>query len=789
METENVGIKAPGTAINGYKKWPFLCTNLFYTEEEDQASRDPDTNAPMKGIFSYKHACGFVYDFADKAITETGRCVSAVIIQAGERNDTEPANGNRIDIDLLKHVAGSGCPYRLCLNRRHEKCGPLEDSVAKTVIGEEAAKLDPNEITGRLKAVLSALSVQADCEGKEQPPEQVQTTPECASDYAEAQELDGHLYWKYNCPWSLVGGVIMPVIVNGAVVAAAIVGQFVWNDSHKTIIQLLSSKQPQANEATPCKDACYDLDCNETIIQLLAREIGHLEDSLTQRIHRNAAGLFSQVFNEVHSCLARQPLNTASELWPAFKKVFTILQDRLSFSEVRFYPYKQMTSAGSSSGSEAAASPAQAIVVPFGTVRRLPPKSPAVKREQLNLNLILANSDDHKVYLTIDATSQYSLHLYDDEGAELCRLSFVLLPPDNRGPIRREELQTLCYHMETVLRELYLHWALMKREEEHTQYHITMRQFTHELGQKSHSGLAATEMIQRQLASLTALVSSSYPADAPARGEVMKGFDRLSRSSKDLDTIFVGIEYLSRLARAKTKGLQFNPVLFDVRFFTLNSLAAQYRIDIRGRGMKIQSDAVSANTLYGDQSLAHIAIHNLVSNAVKYGYPGTNIYYSCYNGRGRDGRWGTIIDVTDYGMFIPEEDRERIFLDGQRLGEERGDSMGFGLFLTREIMNLHSGYCEVAESEVVSSYALPNLKDMARLAESTAYLPPDQKEAVKDAWKSAKGTALYKRVVNREIRVSKDVEPVITPRNLFREGLRPMARTTMRLFFPGRTEK
>lgn len=787
MEMESEAPIAHRTTINGYKKWPFLCTNLFYTEDEVQASSK--TDAPLRGIFSYTHVCGFVYHFADKAITETGRCVSAVIIQAGERKNDDPANGNRVDINLLKHVAGAGCPYRLCLNRRHEKCGPLEDSAAKTVIGEEATKLDPNEITGRLKAVLSALSRQADCEGKEQPPEQTQATPECASDYAEACSSDGHRYWKYNCPLSLVGHIMMPVIVNGAVVAAAIVGQFAWSEAHKEIIQQLSSKQPEEVETTPWQDACYDPDRNEKIIQLLAGEIGRLEDSLTRRIWRNAAGLFSQVFNEVHSCLAQQPLNTASELWPAFKKVFTILQDRLSFSEVRFYPYKQMTSAGSSSGSEAAAPPAQAIVVPFGTVRRLPPKSPAVKREQLNLNLILANSDDRNVYLSIDATSQYSLHLYDDEGTELCRLSFVLLPPDNRGPIRREELQTLCYHMETVLRELYLQWALMKREEEHAQYHVTMRQFTHELGQKSHSGLAATEMIQRQLASLTALVSSSYPADAPARGEVMRGFDLLSRSSKDLDTIFVGIEYLSRLARAKTKGLQFNPRLFDVRFFTLNSLAAQYRIEIRGRGMKIQSDAVSANTLYGDQSLAHIAIHNLVSNAVKYGYPGTNIYYSCYNGRDRDGGWGTIIDVTDYGMFIPEEDRERIFLDGQRLGEERGDSMGFGLFLTQEIMTLHSGYCEVAESEIISPFAYPNLKEMARLAESTAYLPPDQKEAVKDAWKSVKGTALYKRVVNREIRVSKDVEPVITPRNLFREGLQPMARTTMRLFFPGRTEK
>lgn len=776
----------PPMLTNGYQKWPFLCTNLFYTEEEDRASQN--TDVPVKGIFSYKHACGFVYHFADEAIQETGRCVSAVIIQAGERKDEEPANGNRIDIDQLKHVAGAGCPYRLCLNR-HEQCSPLEDRVAKTVIGAEAAKLDPKEMTAGIQAVLSNLHSQQPCVVRDETMEQKEAPPECAFDYAEACRLGDRLYFKYNCPWSLVGGVLMPIFANGAVVAAAIVGQFAWSDVHKDLIQRRSAKQPQAGTETPGLDVCYDLERNEKIIQLLAQEIEQLEGALTQRIRRNAAGLFFRVSNEVHSGLAKSPLNLGADLRAAFREVFSKLLERLSFSELRFYPYKSLSSAGSASRPETEAFPGSEGVVRPGAVRRLPTQSPALRREQLNPRLILVSSEDRKVCLTIDATAQYSLRLYDEEGAELCQLSFVLPKPEGRGPVRQEELETLCYHMETVLRELYFQWALMKREEEHAQYHITMRQFTHELGQKSHSGLAATEMIQRQLADLISLVASSYPTDASAYGEVMKGFDRLTRSSRDLDTIFVGIEYLSQLARAKTKGLQFNPVLYNVRLSTLNSLAAQYRIEIRGRGMKIQQETATANTLYGDPSLVHIAIHNLVSNAVKYGYPGTNIYYSCYNGRGRDGRRGTLIDVTDYGMYIPKEERERIFLDGQRLGEERGDSMGFGLFLTREIMTLHGGYCEVAESEIISPVALPNLKEMARLAETSVYLSQEWKDELKDEWTAVQGTALYKRVVHREIRVSKDVEPVITPRNLYREGLRPMAKTTMRLFFPERSER
>ena len=56
----------PPMLTNGYQKWPFLCTNLFYTEEESRASQE--TGAPIKGIIPYRHACGFVYHFADEAI-------------------------------------------------------------------------------------------------------------------------------------------------------------------------------------------------------------------------------------------------------------------------------------------------------------------------------------------------------------------------------------------------------------------------------------------------------------------------------------------------------------------------------------------------------------------------------------------------------------------------------------------------------------------------------------------------------------------------------------------------
>ena len=520
---------------------------------------------------------------------------------------------------------------------------------------------------------------------------------------------------------------------------------------------------------------------------MLAQTVCELENSLTQRLDRNASGFFSEVINGVHSRFAGHRLTEQDDFGTAIIRVLSYLKEKMSFSELLFIPFDKRDHVIRKDDSI------------YGKQNILEIRSVPINRNNLDSTKYVAKSDNGKVFLSRLASLQYELHLFDQDGEELCKMEFVLTLGQKRNVVI-EEWQCLCNHMETVLRELYMQWALALREEEHSQYYVTMRQFTHELGQKSHSGNACMMQMHYQISKLHEQCAAIRDDRAAWSSEPARWLNKLDRTANDMESIFDGIAYLSQLARAKAQGLKFNPKLFDVRYTTLNSMAAQYRIDIRGNGMRIIYKEVDRaySRVYGDKDLVHIAIHNLVSNAVKYGYPGTNIYYSCYRGRRgtanksssdkyTSNQRGIFIEVTDYGLPIPKEDRERIFEDGQRLEMARNDSLGFGLYLTREIMEKHGGYCEVAESEEVSAFSLPSLSQMISLASTVPFNIPVKTEQMEQELKRAKTTGLYNEVVYKDMKVTsedEDTDVPITARGLFRRGLKPMARTTMRLFFP-----
>ena len=249
MEDQQYSISEETTSqnlsISGYRFWPFDATSLFYTDEEDiLASQNPSFK--KAGIFSYRHACGFVYEFADRVFSKINRCVSVVIIQSKRNVSTHeagPANGNRIDLELMKHVGGASQSYPLCGRGSNcksekccEKCELMENSVANSIIGAEVAnyrsphkQLNTNTTVKRIQDALHQVTGEK--------PVYLSNVSNCDRYYVEECSNYGHLYYKYNCPMSLVGGVMMPIVVNSIVIAAVIVGQFIWSDDHLAAIR------------------------------------------------------------------------------------------------------------------------------------------------------------------------------------------------------------------------------------------------------------------------------------------------------------------------------------------------------------------------------------------------------------------------------------------------------------------------------------------------------------------------------------------------------------------------
>jgi two-component system, OmpR family, sensor kinase len=99
-------------------------------------------------------------------------------------------------------------------------------------------------------------------------------------------------------------------------------------------------------------------------------------------------------------------------------------------------------------------------------------------------------------------------------------------------------------------------------------------------------------------------------------------------------------------------------------------------------------------TLEGDPHYLRMVFENLLSNAVKYTPEGGKITLTAQ--RDKD---DVVVHVSDNGVGISEKERERIFDKFTRVENELSTDVngsGVGLYLTQQIVELHSGHIEVA---------------------------------------------------------------------------------------------
>ncbi len=100
-------------------------------------------------------------------------------------------------------------------------------------------------------------------------------------------------------------------------------------------------------------------------------------------------------------------------------------------------------------------------------------------------------------------------------------------------------------------------------------------------------------------------------------------------------------------------------------------------------------------TLYVDPEMTRVIFSNLISNAVKYGYQGGYIRIGCV-----ETEESYVFNVKNNGEGIPPDEIGLIFKKFRRLesARKKQKGTGLGLFITREIVELHGGRIR-AESE------------------------------------------------------------------------------------------
>jgi two-component system heavy metal sensor histidine kinase CusS len=174
-------------------------------------------------------------------------------------------------------------------------------------------------------------------------------------------------------------------------------------------------------------------------------------------------------------------------------------------------------------------------------------------------------------------------------------------------------------------------------------------------------------------------------------GSNIEEFERLSRMIEDM-------LFLARVDNPSTV-IKMAPV--DVRA-ELDKVAEFYRLLAQERDLSIECDG-QANVA-GDRVLLQRAIHNLISNAVRYSRSGGTITVSIT--RNED---AVELSVTNQGAGIAGEHLPRVFdrfyrADSARQNAEEGT--GLGLAIVKSIAQLHGGEIRVTSVAEQTTFVL-----------------------------------------------------------------------------------
>lgn len=135
---------------------------------------------------------------------------------------------------------------------------------------------------------------------------------------------------------------------------------------------------------------------------------------------------------------------------------------------------------------------------------------------------------------------------------------------------------------------------------------------------------------------------------------------------------------------------------------------SMHKTAAQGKGIKLEYEGhLRVPPVYADRRRLQLVFHNLVLNAVKYSRRGTTVRVVGYPGREVQR-----FSILNQGIGVPAAEEEFIFAMGRRGSnaiEFHPQGQGFGLALSREIVERHGGALELSRRRdpTIFTVALP----------------------------------------------------------------------------------
>jgi heavy metal sensor kinase len=195
----------------------------------------------------------------------------------------------------------------------------------------------------------------------------------------------------------------------------------------------------------------------------------------------------------------------------------------------------------------------------------------------------------------------------------------------------------------------------------------------------------ASHELRTPLAVMRAEIDVSLRADVlstPAR-------DVLASARQEVDRISRAVDNLLALAEADEGRIRLLTADLDVRR-VIEDAATPMRLLAQAKGVELRTGGDSLE-LRGDARRLHLAVTNLIENAVKFTPSGGLVEVNTW--RSATGEEGGVT-VADGGPGISPEDQERLFERFYRVDNVHGRQIrgtGLGLAICREVVHAHGG--------------------------------------------------------------------------------------------------
>lgn len=184
-------------------------------------------------------------------------------------------------------------------------------------------------------------------------------------------------------------------------------------------------------------------------------------------------------------------------------------------------------------------------------------------------------------------------------------------------------------------------------------------------------------------------MGQSSPITPEKQGEFLR---IVTRQSERLNELIDGLLDVSRIQNGRF-GVE--PSQSEIAAIIRETVLHRLRVPAEESGVTVQVDAPEKLDAWIDPVRFEEVVTNLGMNAIRFSPEGGVVWIRAV----QVGKDGMKLSVRDQGPSVPEADRLRIFLPFEKASRTtRLGGLGLGLFISRQIAQLHGGDVKLSES-------------------------------------------------------------------------------------------